>query len=331
MKAATRSEAGAIVVEEIAAPALSTGEVRIKVEVALLERAELDGGTPGPLGCCYAGTIIELGENTTGWSVGDRVTGAAVAPCGECPLCLHEQEGLCIQPESIAGACAEELVIPARHAATSLQRLQAATDPRLAALAGPFARVVQGVAECRLWPGDRVLVVGANAVAMMFVSLAHHLGCHVTVADAAGEPLQQAGAAGAHHVVTVEAGLAAAVRDCPALGHGYDVVLETTGRGDRCGDALSLVRRGGVMNLFAERAHDPTIAFDSGQLFASGITVKAAYHHTPQSVEKAVEFIERGVLNGRSLFGDDLALDELSAAASNLRHQPADLFLPILP
>ena len=55
-------------------------------------------------------------------------------------------------------------------------------EDRNAALVEPLACVVQGVEDTGLKAGQRVLVIGAGPIGLMFLVLSRHLGCEVTVA-----------------------------------------------------------------------------------------------------------------------------------------------------
>src|SRR6185295_10209789 len=114
--------------------------------------------------------------------VGDRVVVANSAPCGQCFHCKAGQENLCEDLLFLNGAYAESVVVPARIAQKNMLRLKSATQFRDAALVEPLACVVQGVEDTRLRAGQHVLVIGAGPIGLMFVALARHLGCDVTVA-----------------------------------------------------------------------------------------------------------------------------------------------------
>ena len=75
--------------------------------------------------------------------------------------------------------------------------LEPETDFRDAALVEPLACVVQGIEDTQLKAGQRVLVIGAGPIGLMFVALARHLGCEVTVAGRGAERLATARRLGA--------------------------------------------------------------------------------------------------------------------------------------
>ena len=67
----------------------------------------------------YAGEIVEVGENVTGLSIGDIVSGEGHIVCGRCRNCLAGRLHLCPNTKGVGvnrdGAFAEYLAIPATN------------------------------------------------------------------------------------------------------------------------------------------------------------------------------------------------------------------------
>src|SRR5256885_11624488 len=192
MKAAVLHGKEDVRVEKVVPAPLKPGEVRIRIEVALTCGTDLKVFKrgyharmivpPAVFGHELAGIISEIAPDVSGWSVGDRVVVANSAPCGICSFCRNGQENLCDDLLFRNGAYAESIAVPARLVEKNLLRLRAETPFRDAALVEPLACVVQGVEETRLTANQRVLVLGAGPIGLMFVALAIHLGCEVSVA-----------------------------------------------------------------------------------------------------------------------------------------------------
>lgn len=323
MKAAVLYGKEDIRVEEVEIAPLKAGEVRIKIEAALTCGTDLKVyrrgyhakmiTPPAVFGHELAGTICQLGEGVTEWIEDDRVVVANSAPCGECSLCLHEQESLCNDLLFLNGAYAEYINVPARIVEKNLHRIGPDTNFVDAALTEPLACVVQGVADSRLWPGDRILIIGAGPIGLMFVALAHHLGCHVTVAGRNEHRIATAKKLGAMHSIDMSdrEDLVAAVKAAPSTGHGYDVVIEATGKPEVWEAAVEVVRKGGIVNFFGGCPAGTQVKLDTGLLHYSSLTLKASFHHTPHSFGKALEFIEKGVITAEDFVGQKATLDEL--------------------
>src|SRR5882724_6060913 len=233
MKAAVLYGKEDVRVEEITPAPLKSGEVRIRIEAALTCGTDLKVFKrgyhakmivpPAVFGHELAGVITEVagrsknrGPKETGsrrhlregtglggedWRIGDRVVVANSAPCGECFYCQNRQENLCDDLLFLNGAYAETIVIPARLVEKNMLRLKPETTFRDAALTEPLACVVQGVEDTKLRAGQRVLVIGAGPIGLMFVAVANHLGCEVALAGRGKNRLHAARRLGASHIV----------------------------------------------------------------------------------------------------------------------------------
>jgi len=342
MKAAILYGKEDVRVEEVAPRALQAGEVRVRIEAALTCGTDLKVFKrgyhakmivpPAVFGHELSGTICEIagpltpalspsdGERVAGrpaegktWRVGDRVVIANSAPCGECFHCGVGQENLCEDLLFLNGAYAESIVVPARIVQKNLLRLRPETAFCDAALVEPLACVARGVEDARLAPGQHVLVIGAGPIGLMFIALAKHLGCGVTVAGRREARLKAAKRLGASEVVDIGDGhnLAARIRD--ATKTQFDAVIEATGKPEVWEAAVQLVRKGGAVNFFGGCPTGSTITLDTGLIHYSNLTLLASFHHTPRTIRRALEFIEAGVIRAADFVDGESRLSELPA------------------
>jgi L-iditol 2-dehydrogenase len=319
MRAAVLLGKEQIRVEEVAPHPLKAGEARIQIEAALTCGTDLKVFKrgyharmiipPALFGHEFAGVISELAPDVTGWRVGERVAVANSAPCGQCFFCRNQQENLCDDLLFLNGAYAKSIVVPARIVQTNLLRLKPETGFCDAALVEPLACVVQGVEETRLRRGQRVLVIGAGPIGLMFVALARHLGCRVTVAGRGKKRLETARRLGAERVVN--AGQESGLSDAVPRGAGFDVVIEAVGKPETWNAAVRLVRKGGTVNFFGGCPAGTTVALDTGLIHYSNLTLLASFHHTPRTVRRALEFIEAGVVRSDDFVDGECSLTEL--------------------
>jgi NADPH2:quinone reductase len=215
-------------VEDVPAPSLADGRVRVRVRAAsvnfpdvLLAANEYQISVEPPFvpGSEFAGVVAEVADGVTEYEVGTRVFGA----------CLN-------------GAFAEEVVVPA----ASLRRVPDGVDDRHAAAFGVAHRtayhVLRSIAEVR--PGEELVVLGAaGGVGLAAVQLGVVLGASVTAVASTPEKLEVAAAHGARHLVDHRA---RPLRDAlrAILPAGGDVVVDPVG-GDLSEPALRALRWGG--------------------------------------------------------------------------------------
>jgi L-iditol 2-dehydrogenase len=297
-------------IEEIPAPALKPGEARIAIRAALTCGTDLKVFKrgyharmivpPAVFGHELAGEISEVHPETNGWSVGERVVVANSAPCGECFHCHREQENLCDDLLFLNGAYAESIVVPARLVARNMLRLQPGTPFVEAALTEPLACVAQGIGDLGLHGGERMLVIGAGPIGLMFAALGRHLGCNVTVAGRGEERLRTARGLGAETIELAN-----------APGRVFDVVVEAVGKAETWEAAIQLARKGGTVNFFGGCPSGTTVCFDAGLIHYSNLRLLASFHHTPRSFRQALDYIERGVIAARDFVTGSCLLNAL--------------------
>jgi L-iditol 2-dehydrogenase len=266
---------------------------------------------PEVFGHELAGIIAEVGEGVAHWRAGDRVVVANSAPCDGCVYCRAGQQNLCDDLQFLNGAYAECITVPPRLVQKSLLRVGSGTGFADAALVEPLACVVLGVEETGLRRGEHVLVVGAGPIGLMFVVLARQLGCEVTVAGRGEKRLAAARRLGASQTIVVgdRSGLVEAVRG--ATPTPFDAVIEAVGKPEVWEAAAKLVRKGGRVNFFGGCPTGTRVSFDTGWLHYSSVRLLASFHHTPASVRRALEWIERGVVRAADFVDGECPLSRL--------------------
>lgn len=215
-------------VREHPVPPAGRGQVGVRVTAAAVnfpdvllvaDSYQISVPTPFVPGSEFAGVIDEVGSETTGFAVGDRVTGTG-----------------------LFGAFAERVVIDA----ASVAAIPDAVDDLTAAASGVAHRTAYHTlrSAARLCSGDELVVLGAGGgVGLAAVQLGVALGARVTAVASSAEKLDAAADHGACRVVNHRDGeLRAALR--AALPEGADVVVDPVG-GALSEPAMRTLRRGG--------------------------------------------------------------------------------------
>lgn len=321
MKAAVLYGKEDVRIEDVPMRPLGEGEVRVQIEAALTCGTDLKVFKrgyharmlvpPAVFGHELAGTISEVAPGVPVWRVGDRVVAANSAPCGECFYCANDQENLCDHLDFLNGAYAESIVIPKRIVRKNLLRLAPATAFADAALVEPLACVAQGVKDAGLRKGQRLLVIGAGPIGLMFAALGRQAGCEVTVAGRGEKRLAAARELGAKEVLEVRDPNDTLAAFPP--GAAYDVVIEAVGRPQTWEAATRLVRKGGTINFFGGCPSGTTVSLDTGLIHYSNLKLLASFHHTPATVREALGWIEKGVVTAKRFVDGASPLSELPA------------------
>lgn len=307
-------------VEDCPPAPLRPGEVRIAIEAALTCGTDLKVyrrgyhakmiKPPAVFGHELSGVVCEVHSATGGWRPGQRVVVANSAPCGSCPQCQNGQANLCDDLVFLNGAYAESVVVPARIVEKNLIELRSETPFGDACLTEPLACVVQGIEDLQL-SGGRVLVLGAGPIGLMFVALARNSGAEVTVAGRGEARLAAARRLGASTVVEIPAQADTAPMVRLRAGAGFDAVIEAVGKPETWEAAVQLVRKGGKVNFFGGCPAGSSVSLDTGLLHYSGLTLLASFHHSPQTIRKALQLIESGVIRAADFVDGECPLSDL--------------------
>jgi L-iditol 2-dehydrogenase len=318
-------------VEQIPVPAPGPGELLLKVEAALTCGTDLKVfrrgyhaamiRPPSVFGHEMSGTVVACGPSAgpPRFPPGTRVVVANSAPCGACYACHRGQENICENLQFLNGAYAEYLLVPERFVGTSTHRIADALGFAAAALSEPLACVVHGLDETAPRPGDTAAVLGLGPIGLMFVAMLKARGATVVGIGRQAPRLEAARALGADHVLDADADgrwKAELGRCCPRL----DVVIEAAGKPEAWELALSLVRRGGTVQLFGGCPAGTTIAVDTGRLHYDQITVKSSFHHRPPAFRLALAALEQGVVPPGPFIGGERRLEELPALLREMLH-----------
>lgn len=189
MKAAIYpGEGKPIVIEEIADPVPGPDDLLIRVsrcgicgtDLSFTKGGMWDYGKGAQFGHEYAGEIVELGSNVSGWKVGERIAVLPSVACGECQSCrAHGNNVLCgASPATAMVGFAELAKVPVSVATRLPQTLSMADG----ALIEPLAISLYGTKMARIQPGDRVVVLGGGTVALYAIYWARRRGAGRIVA-----------------------------------------------------------------------------------------------------------------------------------------------------
>jgi NADPH:quinone reductase len=270
-----------LTLRDVPTPEPALGQVRINVEYAGVNRADLmqrAGYYPAPPGVPadipgleYAGVVDAVGPGASRFSTGDRVYGLVAG-----------------------GAYAEQIVVHEREVAAipaGLSTEEAAAIPE-AFLTAYDALVVQA----RLAPGERVLIHAAGSgVGTAAVQIAKALGCFVVGTSRTADKLERARELGLDvGLLTKGATFAPAVLDATGKA-GVDVVLELVGGAYVAEDVRAMAQNGRILLVGLTAGAQGEI--DLGMLLRKRVSIKGTVMRARPLEEKiqAAQVLERNL------------------------------------
>lgn len=223
----------------------------------------------------YVGEVVSMGEEVTGFALGDRVSGEGHITCGYCRNCRAGRRHLCRNTVGVgvnrAGAFAEYLVIPAFNAF----KLPDDVSDELAAIFDPFGNAVHTALSFNLVAED-VLITGAGPIGMMAAAVARHVGArNIVITDVNDFRLALAKRMGATRTVNVANESLNDVMSSLGMTEGFDVGLEMSGVPSAFRSMLSSMNHGGKVALLGIPGED--MAIDWSQVIFKGLELKGIY------------------------------------------------------
>lgn len=232
MKALLCKEHGpaeSLVIENVPAPALGAGEVRIRVRAAgvnypdnlmIAGKYQVQPPLPFSPGFELAGEILEVSDGVTHLKPGQRVAAT-----------------------SMGGAMAEEICVPATNVVPIPDMMDFSSAAGFIITYGTSYHALEQ--RARLKPGEKLLVLGAGGgVGLTAVEIGHLMGAEVLAAASSAEKLQLAADRGATHLINyTETSLREQVRELTA-DQGVDVIYDPVG-GELFNDCLRSAGWGG--------------------------------------------------------------------------------------
>jgi L-iditol 2-dehydrogenase len=330
-------------IEKVPIPRVGEGEVLIKVQVALTCGTDLKVYQrgyharmivpPALFGHELAGIIEEVGPNVKGFKKGMRVVALNSAPCGMCFYCSKHQENLCEDLLFNNGAYAEYIKVPRRIVEANMLAIPTNVSFEEAAMAEPLACVLRGLHETGVEIGDTVVVIGGGPIGLMFTQAAKLTGCNVISMVKRDSQVSAAKRLGADEVIQITKtdDPVGAVRALTPDRRGADVVVEAVGRPLAWEQSIDMVRKGGTVNFFGGCASGTKVSLDTNRLHYSEITLKATFHHTPESVRKAFALISERKIRSADYITGEAPLSRLHHVLQHMLNRNGDIKTAIIP
>jgi L-iditol 2-dehydrogenase len=327
-------------IEDVPLPTAAPGELVLRVGAALTCGTDLKVYRRGYhakmltldrlFGHELAGTVVEVGEDVTGFALGDRVLPLNSAPCDACFFCRNHQQNLCDDLLFNNGAYAEFIRIPARIVEKNTLHLPDAMPFEFAALTEPLACVLRGLEESNAVAGQTAIVLGAGPIGLLFIHAASLLGLHVIAVVKRKDQVATAQHFGAEQVLRLSdvPDPIAAARALTPEGRGADIVFEAVATPEAWQWAVQMARKGGLVNLFGGPPSGTTVALDTNLIHYSDLTLKASFHHTPATARRAFDLLASGRFHCQDFLTGTATIEDLPNVFRGMLTRPADGIAP---
>ncbi len=274
-------------------------------------------GHIGPMvpGHEFVGEVVEA-DASSAFRPGDRVASGAGVWCGECARCREGRTNMCDRYYTFGlstdGGMAGFVSVPER----TIARIPDGLSYDHAALAQPLAVGIHAARRSGAVDGDRVVIIGAGAIAsFVLAGLKHLVDAEIVVVEFAGPKQERALRFGASAVLSPSPELLAEVTEAFG-GARPDVVIEASGAPGQLATAVSLVRDGGRVLAVGLPKAKPEL--DVHSVVFREITIDSSLAHVCDAdLGPALEILAEGVV-GPELLENVVPLEELGAQLERL-------------
>lgn len=312
-------------VEDVPAPVCEPGGILVKIEACAIcgtdLKAYLKGDARIPAGQIigheFVGAVVEVGCDVRGFSAGERVTMATSISCGQCNWCRCGHQNRCsgLKPISRAypGAFAEYMAVPPAGVAGGNVVKVPEILGDLAVLAEPLSCALNAQKLAGVKLGDTVVVIGFGPLGALHAQLARaHGAARVIITTLPGNRLTLAQTFDLDAIINVST--TDAVEEVMRLtdGSGADVIIATAPVVSAQEQAFRMVRKGGMVNLFAGLPQgNSELKIDSRLIHYREIFVSGASDSTPAHVATAVDLLAHGLIS-EQIITHRLSLDRFA-------------------
>ena len=306
MRATIFEAPGSVSVQDRPDPKPGPGEVRLRTAAASLcasdvrvyrgEKHAAAGVIPGHE---IAGVVDRVGEGVTNVREGDRVVVCPIVSCGYCRYCIRGLRNRCANRRTLGydldGGFAEYVLLPAEIVRQGhVLRVPDGLPLDVAALTEPAACTLNSIELMQTGPGTSLAIVGAGPMGLFHLLLARAAGASpIIVSEPIAERREFATRWGADLVLDpARDDVPGAVR-AATDGYGADAVVLTIGIHDLVAPSIDLVRKQGVVNLFAGFPPGKTVPFDPNLIHYGEINLTGSQNATTEQYRKTLAFLAR--------------------------------------
>jgi len=280
LKACVYREPFKVSFEEIPYPKISKNEVMVKVIMAGICGSDLEiyrgkrsVKPPLVLGHEAVGVITDIGENVSGFNVGDTVVIEPNIYCGECYYCRKGRMNICerkiIYGVTRNGVFAEYVEAPSKF----LWRIPENMPYEAAVLVEPLSVVLRAIRHLNILPSDNVLVLGGGPIGAMTALTLEYMNTNVVITEIVSSRVKILKEIGIRKVVNTQDPSADEVIKNYFDGDKADYVIDTVGTGRTFAQLFKWIKPGGkaiVLGLTGHKAEVEVFPLVRGELSIEG-------------------------------------------------------------
>lgn len=330
MRAAIFEGDGILTLKDIDIPKISTPkDILVKVDAASICGSDLHGLDVPPgqymkpgivYGHEFCGTIEEMGQNVSGFNIGDSVVINPRVRCGVCYECVKEKGDLCSNSyhygQTGDGGFAQYALVEEKQ----VYKVPKYISPDILAQAEPLACVMSAIKVAKPTPMDYVLLYGAGPIGLTFIKVLKLMGVNnLIVTDRSKNRVEEARLLKTG--VIVDTSINSLENEMKKhWPDKADLVFDAVGHGSVMSEATDMLNSRGRLILFGLNTHSLSKVKPSDfvlrELSVHGILGK--------EFPAAIELLKNKNLGLNQIISHRLLLDEIHEGFELLKKQEAN-------
>ncbi|WP_433317452.1 zinc-dependent alcohol dehydrogenase [Micromonospora sp. CA-269861] len=302
------------------------GRGQVRIEVAYtgicgtdlhIYRGDMDArvGDSAIIGHEMSGRIAAVGEDVTGWNVGQPVTVMPTRPCGHCAACQRGNSHVCHAMNFLGidspGAMQSSWTVPVELVLPLPEELP--LDH--AALVEPVAVAVHDVRRGNVSADDQVVVVGGGPVGVLIATVARGRGARVLLVEPDPFRREVAGGIGIEAVDPRSTDVVALVND-RTDGAGADIAFEVSGSPAGVTTAVDVLTTRGRLVMVA--IHPQPREVNLHRFFWRELELLGARLYQRDDMVEAIRLVASGAIPARQLISRIEPVEAAGAAFAAL-------------
>jgi len=269
-----------------------------------------------------SGIVDAIGDDVTGFSVGQKVVVRPLDHCGDCPACHAGHEHVCHNLKFLGldtdGAFQDIWNVPAH----TLHHLPDDIRMDHAALIEPIAVACHDVRLSRLQAGEDVLVIGGGPIGVLVAMVARDAGGKVTISEVNPFRLEIAHKLGFETINPAEEDLPQHI-NAKTGRKGADVVFEVSGTQAGVDAMTDCAATKGRIVMVAIHANKPEV--DMFRFFWRELELIGVRVYEKEDYEKAIAILVSGGVDADTVITEVNELDDVQSAFESLSSSPSAL------
>jgi L-iditol 2-dehydrogenase len=329
MRAAVYRGKGNVVVETVPVPVIGAGEVLIRVAACGIcgtDLKKIEHGFVAPpqiFGHEVSGTVVAVGQGVTKWKLGDRVMSFHHVPCGACFYCDrrlfsqcpgYKKVGLTAGFDPNGGGFAQFVRAMPWVAERGMVAIPDEISFDEASFIEPVNTCIKAVEKARVAAGETVVVMGLGPIGLLLAMLSKLEDATVIGSDPMPERRAKSISLGLDFAIDPREGRLAEEINSRTHGRGADVVLVAVPIPGALKDALSLVRPGGRVLLFAQNDPLMKIEFPAAAVGVEEKEILGSYSAAIDRAGEAADLIFTRKLPVNKLISHRFSLENMDEA-----------------